>query len=118
MQVSKKQINKNLEKEIFQILYQLIVDLKNPEESKVFLEDILGKNETIALAKRLAVAYYLSHSRSYENIKQNLKVSSATISTIDKAKNSKGFELALKKIEAEKWASHWSEKIEGLFKRK
>lgn len=118
MQVSKKEINKNLQKEIFQILYQLLVDLKTPEEAKSFLEDILGKNETIALAKRLAVAYYLSHGRSYENIKQNLKVSSATVATVDKARKSKGYILALKKIEAEKWASEWTGKIEGLFKRK
>ncbi len=118
MQVSKRQINKNLQKEIFQILYQLIADLKNPQEVALFFEDVLGKNETIALAKRLAVAYYLTHGRSYENIKQNLKVSSATVASVDKARKSKGYILALKKIEAEKWASKWTGKIESLFRKK
>ena len=118
MQASKQKINKNLEKEIFQTLYQLLVDLKTPEEAKSFLEEVLGKSETTALAKRLAIAYFLEHNRSYENIKQNLKVSSATIATVDKARKSKGFVLALKKIEAEKWASGWAGKIEKLFKRK
>jgi TrpR-related protein YerC/YecD len=118
MQVSKKSINKNLEKEVFETLYQTLVDLKTPKEAKSFLEDVLGKNESIALAKRLAVAYYLINNRSYENIKENLKVSSATIATIDKAKKSAGYQVALKKIDADKWASEWSSKIESLFKRK
>lgn len=117
MQASKREVNKNLQKEIFQILYQLLVDLKNQEEVETFLKDVFGKTESLALAKRLAVAYYLAHNRSYENIKENLKVSSATIATIDKARKTRGFALALKKIEAEKWASKWTEKIQRLFKK-
>jgi len=98
MRLSQRQVNKNLEKEIFQMLYQLIVDIKTPEEAKSFLEDVFGKNESLALAKRLAVSYYLSRGRSYGNIRENLKVSSATISTVDKARDTKGFALALKKM--------------------
>ena len=49
--------------------------------------------------------------RSYENIKQNLKVSSATVASIQSMLDKKGIKLALKKIEAEEWANLWSERI-------
>ena len=56
----------------------------------------------------------LKKKRSYENIKNNLKVSSATIATAEKNIDSKGIKLALKKLEAEEWANVWSEKIKKL----
>jgi TrpR-related protein YerC/YecD len=118
MQVSKKSVNKSLEKEVFEILYQTIVDIKTTKEAKLFLEDVLGKNESLVLAKRLAVAYYLANNRSYENIKQNLKVSSATISSIDKARKNLGYKIALQKIEADKWATEWAKRLNNLFGKK
>lgn len=118
MQVSKQTVNKNLEKEILAMYFQLLVDIKDIEEAKTFSLDVLGKDESWAIAKRLAVAYYLANNRSYTNIKDNLKVSSATIATVDKERGRKGYSLALKKIQADKWANQWSEKIQSLFKKK
>lgn len=119
MQVSKRLINKNIEKEIFNIFFQVIVDLKDPEEARIFFEDVLGKSELTALAKRLAIAHYLDKGRSYQNIRETLKVSSATIASVDKMiKKSPGFKLALQKVEADQWAEKWSGKIEGLFGKK
>lgn len=118
MRVSQKSISKNLEKEISGLLFQLVADLKNPQEAKTFLEDLLSKEELTAFAKRLAIAHYLDRGRSYQNIKDNLKVSSATIASVDKFRKSPGMMLALKKIEAERWATEWTGKIESLFKRK
>lgn len=117
MRTSQATINKNLQKEILGFLFQLIADLKKPEEAKVFLEDILSKTEIETVAKRLAIAHYLDHDRSYQNIKNNLKVSSATIASVEKLKKSKGYQMALRKIEADHWASEWAEKIEKIFKR-
>jgi len=118
MQISRQKINKNLEAEVLNLFHQLVADLKTPQEAKEILEDILGRNEIIVVAKRLAIAHYLERGRSYQNIKDNLKVSSATIATIDKMRKSKGFTLALKKIEADRWASEWSKKIGRLFNGK
>jgi len=117
MRISQEKINKNLQKEILGIFFQLIADLKTPQESKVFLDDLLSPIEVEAIAKRIAIAHYLVRGRSYQNIKDNLKVSSATIAAVDKMRSSKGLQLALKKIEAERWASEWAGKIERLFKR-
>lgn len=118
MRVSQKNISKNLEKEVLGLLFQLIADLKNPQEAKTLLDDLLSKEELTVFAKRLAIAHYLDRGRSYQNIKDNLKVSSATIASVDKFRKSPGMMLALKKIEAERWATEWTGKIESLFKRK
>lgn len=117
MRVSQKHINKRLQKEILGLFYQLISDLKTPQEAQTFLDDILGRDELTVFAKRISIAHYLDRGRSYENIKNNLKVSSATIASIDKIRNLEGYQLALKKVEAERWASEWAEKIEKLFKK-
>ena len=59
----------------------------------------------------MAIAYYLKKGRSYANIKENLKVSSATIASVQEITDTKGVQLAIKKVEAEEWANKWSEKI-------
>jgi len=59
----------------------------------------------------LAIAYWLSQGRSYENIKTNLAVSSTTIAAVSALLKKRGLQLALKHIEAEEWAKNWVEKI-------
>ncbi len=76
----------------------------------------MTESEYEAFAKRLAIAYWLRKGRSYSNIKQNLKVSSATIATVQSIMETEGFQLALKKIEAEEWASVWTKKIRKFIK--
>lgn len=117
MRVSDQKLDPKIQTEIFSLLYQVVVDLGSPKETKEFLEDILSPAELTTFAKRLAAAYWLKNGRNYEDIKTNLKLSSATIATIDREiKNSKGFKVALTKIAAEKWASGWEKKIKNLFR--
>ena len=79
MQVSNKKLNKTIQEEINKMIYQLMVDTEDPREVKLILNDLLTEAEMTAIIKRLAIAVYLDKGRSYENIKDNLKVSSATI---------------------------------------
>lgn len=116
MRVSRKNINKNLESEIFKIFYQVIADINHPDDIAVVLNSLLGKNEITAAAKRLAIALYLHKKRTYQNIKSNLRVSSATVSAVDKIIKSTGINLAIKKAEGEEWASSWNDKIKNFFK--
>lgn len=119
MRLSKKKINPRIEKQIFNIFYQVIADIKNLQEAEAFLENILTKAELEAITKRLAVALWLEKGRSYENIKKTLKVSSATVATVaEQMKKGKGFEIALKKIRAEEWADRWAKRIGKTFKGK
>lgn len=99
------------------MFYQLIADIKSPKEAKTLLADLLSPNELTALAKRLAIAYWVTKGRGFSNIKGNLKVSSATIAQVqEKAKDSPGFRLALEKIQAEEWARYWAGRIKRFLK--
>ena len=112
MQISKKQINPNLKKQIYQFLYQVLADIHSKKEAKIFLKEVLTNTELEMLAKRLGVAYYLDKGRTYSNIKTSLNLSSATISAVaEQMRKGKGFRIALEKIKAEEWAGKWAKKI-------
>jgi len=113
MQVSKRNVNKQIEKKIFKVLYQVLADLKHPKDVAMFLEDVLSETEKTVLAKRLGIAVYLNKGKSYEIIRQELKVSSATIASVQKWLESggEGLKLALKAVEADEWAGEMATKV-------
>ncbi len=110
----RKKINTSLKKQIAKTLAQTVSDFKDLDETHIFFSDFLTESEYEAFAKRLAIAYWLRKGRSYSNIKQNLKVSSATIATVQSMMKTEGFQLAINKIEADEWANVWSERIQKL----
>jgi uncharacterized protein YerC len=114
MQVSKQRLNRTLEKQVYTILYQLLADVKSPNEAQLLLTDLLTETEVQVLAKRVAIALFLDKGRSYENIKNTLKVSSATIASVQESMGNPGIQLALHKIKAEEWAEEWAGKISSL----
>jgi len=111
MRTSGKTLNPSLLRQIKKTFVQTITDLISSKEIEVFLEDFFTKAEFETYAKRLATAYWLKKGRSYENIKKNLKVSSATIAEVSSKIESIGFKKALKQMEADEWANRWSERI-------
>lgn len=118
MRVSDRKINPHLGRELSQTLYKTIVDVKSLPEAKSFLDAFLSPTEQEALAKRMGVAYWLSQGRGYSNIRENLKVSSATIASVqDALKKNKSLVLFVEKIKAEEWAGTWAKKIKGLLGR-
>jgi len=117
MRTSDRILNKSLKRQIIRTLAQTISDLKDVSEAEEFLNDFFNDPELETYSKRLAVIYWLKKKRSYENIKENLKVSSATIAAIRSLTQKPGIKLALTKIEAEEWANHWAEKIKKFVKK-
>lgn len=117
MQVSSKQLNKTINNQIFKMLYQILADTRNSKEIGILFDDLLTESERTAMAKRLAIAVYLDKGRSYENIKDNLKVSSATIAAVAESMGNPGIQKALNMIKAEEWADEWSGKIAGVMKK-
>lgn len=118
MQVSKKKVNSSLENQLYATFFQMIADLKDPQEVETLLKGFMSNVELTTLTKRLAIGYWLSKGRSYENIKENLKVSSATIAEVQQNLRTAGWKLAIQKITAEEWASRWEQKIKGFWKKK
>jgi TrpR-related protein YerC/YecD len=116
MRISKQSLNQSIKNELYNTIAQAIADLKNKDEALSFLKDFFTKAELEAFAKRLAVAYWLRKRRTYQNIKDNLKVSSATVASIERQMKKEGFQLIIKKIEAEEWANIWSERIKKFKK--
>ncbi len=119
MQVSKRGVNRKIEEKIFNSLYQVLADMKRSVEVEKFLEDVLSDTERTVLAKRLAIASYLSKNRSYEIIRDDLKVSSATIANVQKwlEHSGEGLMIALKRIEADEWAGDMAGKISQNWKK-
>lgn len=117
MQISGKRLNRTIEKQVFQIFFQLMADCKSLEEVETLLEDLLTKTELLVIAKRLAIALYLEKGRSYDNIKSTLKVSSATIASVQELMGNPGLQMALNKIKADEWADAWAGRISGAVAR-
>ena len=115
MQISKQKVNKILDKQLQQMWYQMVADIKNPQEAREIFSDLLSETELTTVIKRLATGYWLTKKRSYEVIRDNLKVSSASIATIQKDLKNPGWQVAIKKVLAEEWATKWEEKIKKLF---
>ena len=116
MRISKDKLHPSLKNQIIKTLAQTIVDLKEIDEAHTFLQDFFNESELETFAKRLSIAYWLKKGRSYSNIKQNLKVSSATIASVQNLLNKTGVAIAIKKLEAEEWANVWAEKIKKFIK--
>jgi uncharacterized protein YerC len=89
----------------------MIDDLSGPKEIETFLKDFFDEAEFEKYIKRLAIAYWLKKGRDEENIKRNLLATSKEIVEAKKSLRKEGITLALKKIEAEEWASIWAERI-------
>ena len=117
MQISKQKINPVLEKQVNQMWWQLVADIKTPVEAENIFTGLFSETELAAIIKRLAVAYWLKKKRSYENIKRNLKVSSATIATVQQDLKLPGWKLAMQKVLADEWATKWEAKIKNVFKK-
>jgi len=115
VQVSKRNVSPILKKQIEKMWYQLVVDIKTPQDAEVILGGLLSETELEAVTKRLAVGYWLSNGRSYENIRENLKVSSATIAAIAQELKKPEWTSALQRVKAEEWATKWETRINKLF---
>ena len=112
MQLSKRGVKQDTEKQILDFLYQAVADMKTRAEVQEFLSDILTDVELMTVAKRLAIAWHLEKGSSYEDIHQELKVSSATIAGMQtKMSERSGIRQALRKIEAEQWANKWTARL-------
>ncbi len=122
MKVSKQNLNPQIQKQVYEIFYQVLSGCRNEKEVKEVLMALMSPIEILAIAKRLAIAVFLDKGHSYEHIRKTLKVSSASIAAVAENKHHPGIEKAIKQIKAEEWAEEWSSKISSklgkLFKNK
>jgi len=110
-------MNPSLKRQLLRTFSQMINDLKDPKEIELFLTDFFDDAELEKYIKRLAIAYWLKKGRDTENIKRNLLATPKEISEAEKSLKKEGIKLALKKIEAEEWATVWVERIKKFGKK-
>lgn len=111
MQVSKRIVSGLLKKQVEKMWCQLIADIRTAEEAELIMGGLLSETEMAAVTKRLAIGYWLSNGRTYDNIRENLKVSSATIAAIQQESKKPEWVRAMQLIKADEWATKWEEKI-------
>lgn len=108
MKKSMQPMNKQIENQVYRILYQVLGDAKSEVDVELILKSLMSEGELSAIAKRLAIAVFLDKRQSYEHIKDVLKVSTATIATVAENMNKRGMQMALQRVKAEEWADVWS----------
>jgi len=85
-------------------LFDAILSLKDREECYRFFDDIATMSEIHALSQRLQVAKMLMEGSTYNNIEQETKASTATISRVRRCINygSEGYKMVLDRVLEEK----------------
>lgn len=102
-------------KDLNSSLIQLMADLRSLEETTAVLDELLSQTERVAMMKRLGIAVFLDQGWSYDKIRQSLKVSSATIASVQNRMGSPGLQIAIDKIKVIMLADNWSEKLTKIF---
>ena len=89
-----------LKREDLDELFEAIMTLDSEEECYRFFEDICTINELHSIAQRLQVAKLLSEKKTYGEIEEITKASTATISRVNKCLvyGSDGYNIVLEKL--------------------
>ncbi len=99
---------------LLQEFCEAISVLNGPEEIMDFITDLLTKQETVMIARRIKVAKMLINGKDYQEIQNLLKTSPTTISKINQwlLESGQGFRLIAKRTErkeSKKTQSEYSE---------
>ena len=99
-----KIMNPKIRTEAVDYLFDAIMELKSKEECYIFFEDICTINEIHAISQRLQVAKLLRAKKTYNEIEQITKASTATISRINKCivYGADGYKRVLDRLEEKK----------------
>jgi len=97
------QIDKLRGKQLDQ-LFDAILTLNSREECYQFFDDIATMSEVHSISQRLQVAKMLTEGHTYNQIEQDTKASTATISRVRRCieYGSGGYEMILKRLPKEK----------------
>ena len=77
-------MNSKLKNDSTDYLFKAILSLENEEDCYRFFEDLCTVNEIHAIAQRWQVAKLLAEKKTYSEIEELTKASTATISRINK----------------------------------
>lgn len=117
MRLSQNELADTVDRQVHELLVQVVSDVRSADETQTLLGALLSETERLAVGKRLAIALFLTEGKSYDAIKDLLKVSSATVAKVQEMLDMPGMKLALKKISDDRWASDWAKKLSGAVEK-
>ena len=82
-----KVMHKDINTPIVNNLYKTISEINSVEDCQAFFEDICTINEILSLSQRLEVARLLRENKTYIEIAEATKASTATISRVNRSLN-------------------------------
>ena len=84
------------------LLYESLLQLKNVEECRRFMEDLCTVTELKAMRQRIEVAMYLRDGMIYQDILKRTGASSATISRVNRCLQygAEGYQAILPRMDA------------------
>ena len=94
-------MNKKIQTNLVDHLFEAILCLENKEECYSFFEDLCTVNELLSLSQRFEVASMLKNHKTYLEIAEETGASTATISRVNRSLNygNDGYDLVFKRIE-------------------
>jgi Trp operon repressor len=100
-QLSKRQLNKDTEKRIYEIFTHVLADASSQDDITALLYDFLTPTERVMLPKRLCIAYLLFKEYDQRAISHYLNVSFTTITKVNTAlkNDGKGYKTMLERIQ-------------------
>jgi TrpR-related protein YerC/YecD len=79
-------------------LYQLIADMKSPEDCRALFSDLCTEKEIEKMAERVYAARLLLEGKTYQQVMAQANISSATLSRVSRSvQYGKGYSKLLKK---------------------
>jgi TrpR-related protein YerC/YecD len=86
-----------------ELLFQAILSLEDSEECYRFFEDVCTINELHAMSQRFYIAKLLLEGKTYQEIEEITKASTATISRINKCcrYGAEGYKIAVSRLAPE-----------------
>jgi len=107
-QISKRQLGRQLEKEVYDTFWSTIARLTDKGEVELFFSEFFTRNEKVNFSKRLPIAILLYKGYDWRSIRDLLKVSEGTIAKIASKITTEGFRMFFNKLEKdEKWRKFW-----------
>lgn len=93
--------NSKFQNEEMELLFEAILTLESKDECYRFFEDICTINEMQSIAQRLFIAKLLYEDKTYLEIEELTKASTATISRINKCLKygADGYQTVLKRMD-------------------
>ena len=89
------------EKEVLDEFFRAITSLESIDEVKKFFVDLLNKQETVMLSRRLMVARLLDKGFTHDDISRIMKMGKTTVANVARWLNygNEGYKIALRRIE-------------------